>query len=182
MLSDWKGEFGDEYTERNSPDPRVRFRVFKKILPESVDSILEVGCNKGINLYALRALLPFSPIAGVEVNKKVLSEGVPPFLVTDSSSYLLNKSTDLVFTCGVLIHVPTEDLEETMREIIRVSKRYVLAIEYYAPEETEVVYRGKVDMLWKRDYGKAYKYLGLKLLKTGEVPEIDNSTYWLFQK
>jgi hypothetical protein len=50
---------------------------------------------------------------------------------------------DLVFTMGVLIHQPDESLGRVMSEVVRCSARLVLCAEYYAPEPTEVPYRGE---------------------------------------
>ena len=179
MKSDWQGKFGDNYTVRNTPDVGLRYRIFDSILQDiCLGSITEFGCNKGVNMFALNARYPEAYICGVEVNKEVLKAGVPPFAVSNK----LGWNTDLVFTCGVLIHIPPKDLKRTMKNIIKHSKKFVLAIEYFSEDEKEVVYRGKKNMLWKRDFGKLYQDLGLKLISTGEVPEIDNSTYWLFRK
>jgi pseudaminic acid biosynthesis-associated methylase len=179
-MNEWEGKFGNDYTERNTPDVGVRYRVFKKILDGlGLFSIVEFGCNKGVNMFALQVLHPEADIQGLEINKKILKQGVQPFqLIKELPKY----PVDLVFTCGVLIHVPPEDLIDTMEDIIGASNEYVLAIEYYAPKETEIIYRGKKNMLWKRDYGKLYKILGLKLVKSGNCPEIDHSKYWLFKK
>lgn len=182
-MNEWEGKFGDDYTKRNTPDVGVRYKVFGSILwGMNPYSIVEIGCNKGVNLFALKIIYPKSEICGVEINKKILDAGIPPFFITKSIKSFRDKTVDLVFTCGVLIHIPSKDLKRMMEEIINASYKYVLAIEYYAPKETEVIYRGLRNMLWKRDYGKLYKDLGLKLISTGEVPEIDNSTYWLFKK
>ena len=37
---------------------------------------------------------------------------------------------DLVLTCGLLIHIPPDQIRQVIEELVRVSKRYVLAIEY----------------------------------------------------
>lgn len=89
---------------------------------------------------------------------------------------------DLVFTCGVLIHIPPDDLKQVMQGLIDSSVGYVLAIEYEAKEETEVEYRGHKGKLWKRDYGKLYQELGLELVEKGFLLEFDNCTYWLMRK
>lgn len=181
MKEDWQGQFGDEYTERNTPDVSVRYTFFNKVLRIlPVWDITEVGCNKGVNLFALRALFPQAKLYGTEVNAKILKKGVGPFPVFEHLKDV--PQTNLVFTCGVLIHVPSKELKEMMENIIKASSRYILAVEYFAPEETEVEYRGKKDMLWKRNYGKLYQDLGLTLLEEGDVPEIDNCHYWLLKK
>jgi hypothetical protein len=89
---------------------------------------------------------------------------------------------ELVFTAGVLIHVPPAGLDAFMRAIVAASSQYVLAIEYAADVETEIEYRGQMGMLWKRPFGKLYQDLGLTLIETGEAVGFDRCDYWLFQK
>ncbi|MEO8843754.1 MAG: methyltransferase domain-containing protein [Kofleriaceae bacterium] len=74
---------------------------------------------------------------------------------------------DLAFTSGVLIHIAPADLAKAMAEIYRVSRRYIVAIEYDAPIEQEIQYRGNGDSLWKRDHGGLWQaaYPSLKLLR-----------------
>jgi hypothetical protein len=85
-------------------------------------------------------------------------------------------------TSGVLIHVAPDALEVTMRAIIDVSARYVLAIEYDSDEEEEVDYRGHKGKLWKRPFGRLYQALGLRLLSYGEAGGFEKCTYWLLDK
>lgn len=94
---------------------------------------------------------------------------------------------DLVFTSGVLVHVPLESLPLVMSEIYRVSRRYILAIEYFAEEETIIDYRGYDDLLWKRDTLNHYRqqFSDLTLLRSGSVgPEasFDSAPWWLLEK
>ena len=54
----WKGKFGDFYTKRNSKKSQLLSNInfFKNILKnqKSIRSILELGCNRGLNLKALK--------------------------------------------------------------------------------------------------------------------------------
>lgn len=184
MIKAWKGDFGQEYTKRNQYNWKKRIPLYKKILKGlPITKVLEVGSNCGLNLLALENLgyLTF----GIEPNnyarKMAKDAGLLVFPGTAVAIPFPNESKDLVFTCGVLIHVPPKELEASMKEMIRVSKKYILAIEYEAPKETMVVYRGKRDMLWKRPYGKMYKKLGLKLVGEGKT-DIDRCHYWLLVK
>ena len=94
---------------------------------------------------------------------------------------------DLVFTIGVLIHVPPESLEASLRELHRVSRRYLLAAEYFAAEEVAIPYRGRDDLLWKRDFLGAYRALfpKLELVRGGywdREDGFDRSHWWLLEK
>lgn len=189
----WAGKFGDDYTERNRVNwkERVPFweRIMTKIMqPGTLCTVLEVGCNAGWNLRALQELpLPIMEY-GIDVNRHALNEARAAGLrVIHSSAMTAGRQYpghfDLVFTAGVLIHVPPEDLVPTMKSIAAASSRHVLAIEYEAPEETEILYQGAGDRLWKRPYGDLYESIGMELEATGDAgPGFDNCTYWLMRQ
>ena len=69
-----------------------------------------------------------------------------------------------------------------MKKIISKSTDYILAIEYYAKEETEIEYRGQQGLLWKRPYGNLYQDMGLTLVTSGLADGFDNCKFWLLQK
>ena len=58
----WQGEFGTEYIYRNKSGQLLAANTsfFSKVLKRTgkLASVLELGCNVGMNLRALRGLLP----------------------------------------------------------------------------------------------------------------------------
>jgi pseudaminic acid biosynthesis-associated methylase len=195
QLDDWRGEFGVAYTDRNPLDWRTRLPAFTDMCRGlDIASVLEVGCNRGHNLRTFIELLgPGARVEGVEPNpyaRGLASQVHPQAEVTDGDIYALpfpDRTFDLVFTAGVLIHVPPDRLARALSELDRVSRRYVLCVEYYAPEETEVVYQDRVGMLWKRDFEAEFaKHLPeLALVRSGYVGEeagFDHSHWWMFER
>ena len=94
---------------------------------------------------------------------------------------------DLVFTAGVLIHVALPDLPRALDEIHRAARRWVLAIEYFADTETSIPYRGRDDLLWKRDFRDHYRRRFADLALVGEgyldaASGFDRCHWWLFEK
>ncbi len=164
-IQSWQGALGSSYTERNVVDPQLRLPAFRKMTEglDGLNRILEVGCNRGHNLLALRAVLgESSELLGVEPNLAALkiARQSPEFAVVRGDSrdlFFRSGAFDLVFTAGVLIHIPPSALTSSMTEIARVSGRYVLAIEYFADQETEISYRGEQGLLWKRNYLSLYQ-------------------------
>jgi pseudaminic acid biosynthesis-associated methylase len=190
----WSGEFGDDYVGRNLEAAKVREPFWNTILDEiKVAKVLEVGCNVGANLTWIAQRIPSDGVYGVDINRKALAHlrtVVPNVNALYSPARHLpfrDGFFDLAFTMGVLIHQPPETLPLVMSEIVRCSRRYVLCGEYFAPEPTEVAYRGQTGALFKRDYGMYYQDLfpELRLLKTGFLGKDqgwDDVTYWLFEK
>jgi pseudaminic acid biosynthesis-associated methylase len=191
----WEGDFGTEYTDRNVIDWHVRLPAFRQMLEGlEIQRVLEVGCNRGHNLLALANLLgDAGEIVGIEPNRHALGEAraacSPAAALYGHAMDIPFKNGvfDLVFTAGVLIHIPLSDLPVAMQEICRVSRRYVLAIEYYAQEETVIPYRGRTDLLWKRDFLQHYRQQcpRLSLIRSGYWgPDVgfDRTHWWVMEK
>jgi pseudaminic acid biosynthesis-associated methylase len=192
QIAVWKSEFGDAYTERNVIEPISRGCAFREMLMGlKLRSVLEVGCNRGHNLTLIQDLSPGVTVFGIEPNDHARNiakrNGLRVHDCTTEYLSLPDDAFDLVFTAGVLIHVPLESLRAAQREIARVSRRYVLAIEYFAEKETPIPYRGHNNLLWKRDFLAHYlaNVPKLTLLRTGDWGEdsgFDRSRWWLLEK
>lgn len=189
----WKGKFGNEYTERQPDNVKARREVWRELLPHGLGSILEVGCNVGHNLQAI-GFLNTAKLYGVDPNKIALQRTANKALVISTALASADRlpfatgSMDLVFTCGVLIHVPPDKLEQSLREIHRVSKRWIICGEYFSPHEEEIPYRGQSGLLWRRDYGSLYldMFEDLKCVKTlfawRRSTGLDNLLFHVFEK
>jgi spore coat polysaccharide biosynthesis protein SpsF len=198
----WKGEFGDRYTERNSFDPanmQGRIRLWSDILrcfdgaPPA--SLAEVGSNIGLNLAALARLTSAERFA-IEPNDRarqilLANQVVEPdhaLAGLAQSIPLADGAVDLSFTSGVLIHVPPADLAAACTEIHRISRRYIVCIEYFADRPEEVRYHEQQGLLFKRDFGSFWldQFPSLVLRGYGfawrRVTGLDNVTWWAFEK
>lgn len=196
QLREWTGQFGLDYTERNSFSPaqvdelwvknygvsRTEMnRRFLSDLPRDA-RILEVGCNLG-NQLALLQDLGFTNLYGVEVQEHALEAArarTRNLQLTLASAFDLpyeDEYFDLVFTAGVLIHISPEDLSVALDEIYRCTRTYVMGSEYYASNATEVKYRDHNALLWKMDYAQQYltRFPGLELIREERLPYLENS-------
>ncbi len=194
QLAIWQGEFGRAYTERNVLDRRTREPAFREMFAGlALERVLEVGCNRGHNLATLADGLRIPGVFGIEPGEHALElarNASPRAFVLPGRAEALpfrDQWFDLVFTCGVLIHVPPAGLDAALAEIVRCSRRYVLAVEYFAPEETRIDYRGHSELLWKRDYAAEYcrRHSELRVLRKGYLDSadgFDHSTWWLFER
>ena len=185
----WAGGFGQAYTARNRVDWQKRVPFWNAIMTATgAETVLEVGCNAGWNLRAIREAAPAVTVAGIDVNPVAIAEAQADGLnaaLLPATSLSLSGEFDLALTAGVLIHIPPQDLGDVMDRIIQASRRYVLAVEYAADTETEVLYRGHSAALWKRPFGAMYEAKGLKMIDQGFVSKadgFDDCTYWLLEK
>lgn len=191
QLDVWRGEFGQHYTDRNVVDPGQVVPVFQKILEGLPPRrILEVGCNRGHNLAALRTVAgPQAEVVGIEPNPYALQlaqqrEHVRALAGDVFHLPFPDGAFELVFTAGVLIHIALANLPAALDEIYRCSRRYILAIEYFAEEETPINYRGHTALLWKRNFLKHYqdRFPDLAVVRQGYEESWDRSHWWLLEK
>ena len=156
----WAGSFGDEYVERSQGADHIASRtaMWARILRRchSLESVTELGANVGLNLRAIRRLLPKAQLTGVEINAKAAEilrgEGSIEVLEASFLEQVPSVPADLAIVCTVLIHINPERLPEAYEQLAGSSKRYVVISEYYNPSPTEIAYRGHSERLFKRDF------------------------------
>jgi len=182
----WEGAFGNEYTVRNfNLKPRDDF--WKMLNKYPIGNCLEIGCNWGRNLLDIETVTEIECV-GVDVNDFSLTEGRARGLNVmhgngEELSYP-DKVFDLVFTVGVLIHQRTPELIRVMKEMTRVSRRYVLFAEYLGDDE-EIPYHGERQVLFKRRFSDIYEALfpAAELVDCGKLLKedgFDNVNYWMY--
>lgn len=191
----WKGEFGNDYVQRNNSAGGGRGPFWRDHLSRFPASrILEVGCNVGANLRHLADLVPARDVWGVDINETSLAQ-LHAELPAVNGGWAAARDLpfrdgwfDLVFTVAVLIHQPEDMLETVVSEMARCSRRYIACIEYTAPDVVEVGYRGTRSAFFKRPYGEVITAAlpDLHLLHVGEVTKgqgfDDGLGYFVFEK
>jgi spore coat polysaccharide biosynthesis protein SpsF len=190
-----------EYIERNNSESLLASNIalFSQIISRTnhrVETVFEIGTNIGLNLDAIKTLLPSVLLSGIEISKEAYKE----ISKKEYGSNILNESIlnlsrglgeyDLVFTKGVLIHLNPEYLMDVYEKIYNLSKKYILFVEYYNPSPVSIRYRDKEGMLYKRDFSREFLDLHpkCKLLDYGFVYRYDNNypqddlTWFLMEK
>lgn len=180
----WAGEFGDQYIIRNDNMKILagNLSLFSHILKNTRDisSVIEFGSNIGLNLRAIKSLLPAIDISAVEINSKAASE-----LKKLEGIKIYNKSIleftpdyerDFVLIKGVLIHINPDMLPQVYQLLYETSKRYICIAEYYNPVPVSMSYRGHREKLFKRDFAGELldRYANVKLINYGFTYRRDN--------
>lgn len=205
-LNLWVSEFGDDYVDRNQLTPEniaARANLWQMVMmticqpnigPISVpESFLEVGAGLGGNLAAINMMYSQHgrnppTLYALEPNKKAREHlaFIENLTIKDGLHHVVAGEVDLVFTSGVLIHVHPDDQLKLMKEIYRVSKKWIVCIEYFSPELREMTYHEE-KALWTRDYGSLWldnfkvHCLGYSF-NWKRMSGLDNVTCWVFQK
>lgn len=183
----WSSQFGQDYTERNNVSvDEINLRYLKNIgatlseiyldLLRGIDlkNILEVGCNKGLQLSILEDL-GYKSLYGIDIQDyavqkaKDFTKGKPIYIIKGEANDIPFQPQffDLVMTSGLLIHIEPEDYQDVIGEIYRVSNKFIFGNEYYSEECTEMDYRREKGMLWSNNFVNVYKkyYPELHLVK-----------------
>lgn len=195
----WAGEFGDEYADRNSGQHLVASNIamfgdILKLTQTKINSVLEFGANIGLNLIAIRHLLPNVAMSAVEINPKAVGKlrQLDKVTVYETSilDFMPNESQDLVFTKGVLIHINPDELYVVYDLLYHTAKDYICIAEYYNPTPVSISYRGHSQRLFKRDFAgelmERFPDLGLVgysfvYRRDSHFPQ-DDITWFLFKK
>jgi len=195
----WAGRFGNEYSDRNVGEQRLAANIalFAKVFSRAdhVESVLEFGCNIGLNLRAIRSVCPTAKLVGVEINEQaceVAKEINGPLEVHRGSILEYDNSTscDMSISKGLLIHISPDHLKTAYKALFNAANRYIMICEYFNPSPVEVEYRGFSDRLFKRDFAGEMMdlYPDLMLLDYGfcysrdaHFPQ-DNMTWFLLEK
>jgi pseudaminic acid biosynthesis-associated methylase len=206
MKKEWKEKFGFDYTNRCLPsaeDIHNRTFLFKRVLHNIEHlhgpmSVFEVGCNVGQNLMAIKsAMRILDPdqvvnVGACEPNEYARSIAKSQCDVFADEAKDLDPAVhgmyDIVLCAGVLIHVPPDEISEVVDKVTALSRRYIILVEYFAPKERMVKYRGHDNMMWLRDYGSLFLDANpdLKLVDYGFAWKrdtgMDNVTWWVLEK
>ena len=171
-----KDSFWQEYTDRNDMTVDQMEEMYQqkygitrtKMNQEFISpyfyqdsKVLEVGCNVGNQLLILQKM-GFKYLYGIDTESYAveLAKGRTKGInIIQSSAFDIpfkDNYFDYVMTSGLLIHIPPEKINTALDEIYRCSKCYILCFEYYAPNYTQISYRGHEDLLWKADFSSLF--------------------------
>jgi len=194
----WIGEFGTKYSERNIGEQLLASNIafYSRIMARTtnVKSVIEFGANIGLNLIAIKDLLPSVELSAIEINHAAVKEleklkkiKVYPISILD---FKPDFQRDFVFTKGVLIHINPEKLPQVYDLLYQTSKRYICIAEYYNPSPVTIEYRGHTNKLFKRDFAGEImnQFSDVTLTDYGFVYHRDNTypqddiTWFLFEK
>ena len=156
----WQGQFGSEYTERNSDETKTAdtlqtLAVEIKSIQRPIATVLELGANRGLNIVALKQLLPMAQFTAVEINEdaaEILKQTGATVHTQSLLDFKAQEAYELVLVRGVLIHLNPSMLNLAYKVIAESSRQYVLISEYYNPVPVAIEYRGEKDRLFKRDF------------------------------
>lgn len=133
----YDGEGWIEGYWRSRDDPHRSFLV-ERICKFSPNSVLEIGCACGPNLYHIAKKFPDAEVRGIDINPMAVQKGNEWFkeegifnveLEVGKAQELRqfgDKSFDVVFTDTVLIYVSPDEIKHVVKEMLRIGRVIVL--------------------------------------------------------
>lgn len=132
--------------------------------PLDARAFLEIGCGAGRNLLWLSRTIEGAELHGLDINPQAIAKADE--LVADAdvevrSLYDLGGfgtgSIEVVYSIGVLEHVPHEMVGGVVREMHRIASKAVVHFELHGPSHDFDFHR------YPRDYAQLYRTLGVEV-------------------
>ena len=135
--------YWDQYAENADSSYNEEMAKFIRDLAVSLRSqnVLEVGCSSGNDLKLFSEDFDVSGIDPSESAIRRAAQNLPHFKFKVGSITELpfeDSAFDFVFTRNVLNHVDSSDVEKSLNEMFRVSRKYVLNVEFFSENENQV--------------------------------------------
>jgi ubiquinone/menaquinone biosynthesis C-methylase UbiE len=132
-------------------------------------SVLEVGCSAGNDLRLFPKDFDVNGVDQSEFAIKTASQNLPFFKFRIASALSLpydNAAVDLVFTRNLLNYVENSDVEKIIKELFRVSKKYILNVELSSDKEQQIE---NAVPAWGRDMQKYWMNFNVKIISNVEM-------------
>lgn len=154
---DWNKEYSSTW---NHPHRQMIIDVLRSI---SFQSVLELGCASGPNLYRISKDFPGVKIGGIDINtdaietaRSLMPQGV--FQVDSVENvFFSDKSVDVVLCDAALIYVGPIRIHKVMNELRRIARNDIILVEFHSGNIFE-----RLGIWWASGY---FSYNYKKLLK-----------------
>jgi len=158
--------------------PHRQFLIGRISRYSPFESILEVGCASGPNLYLLAKQFPDIKLYGTDINKRAIKLGRRWFAAkginctfsvhkAEDLRSFHDKSIDILFTDAVLVCIGPDKIEYVLKEFIRVTKKMLIFNEWHS-ESPVSIYNDH----WIHNYKNLLKkFMSEDKIKFTKIPE-----------
>lgn len=171
----YNDELWRKYTNDNENVDQNRISKFIYYVSVSLGAkkICEAGCNVGNNLTEF----PLdSEIFGFDMNESALEKTIKKYPSFQFSKENIRKTKfsndmfDLVFTRGVLIHIPPDEIKNAIDELFRISKKWIFNLEYFGEDGKMIKWKRGDDLLWYRNMKKLWDKYPVEIISDVDIP------------
>ncbi|MGB9743307.1 MAG: class I SAM-dependent methyltransferase [Minisyncoccales bacterium] len=151
--------FGEVENSLGHPHRKL---LIEKILKYNPESILEIGCGWGPNLFLLAKKLPKAKIEGIDINGKAVETGKEVFQKNNIENIRLfvgkadnldsfkDKSFDIVFSDATLMYIGPDKIKRTIKQIFENCQKAIILIEWHISGKQDI-YDAHIGV-WKKNY------------------------------
>lgn len=177
---DYNSKLWDEYTDDNVDQTQDELSKFIYHISTALGAkkICEAGCNVGNNLSGFPKGFD---VHGIDMNKYALERVKKRYPSFKFQYENITKTSypdsffDLVFTRGVLIHIPKKEIDDVLRELLRISKKWVFNLEYFGDDGEMIKWKRGDDLLWYRNMKQLWGKFNVDIISDTDIPlEIDS--------
>lgn len=152
---------------------------------EPFESVLEIGCNAGINIARMREKFTYlkdNNLAGSDANKDAIrfaKTKLPAVNWSVESATAIpfqDNQYDVILADAVLMYVGPKEINAAMSEIGRVAKKAVVICDWWDGQSKLGVLK---DYHWARNYSVLLSRLGFKVEKIKITKEFWPSDNWV---
>lgn len=166
--------FWNKYAEEFQSNYNEEMAKFIRDLALSLraSSVLEIGCSAGNDLKLFSGNFGVEGIDQSEVAIDLAKKNLPSFrfkVALPTSIPYDDSSIDFVFTRNLLNYVENGNVEKILEEMYRVSKKYILNIERFSPEEQ--VFDDEPISVWGRNMQKRWMNFKVKIISNVDMHE-----------
>jgi SAM-dependent methyltransferase len=169
-------EIWNKYTDDNKESKQQELTKFIYHITTALGAkkICEVGCNIGNNLFGFPKDFQ---VYGIDRNEYALEKAKvnhPSFKFEKMTINEINfpdSFFDLVFTRGVLIHIPSNELDECLKQILRVSKKWIFHLEYFGNDGEMIKWSRGDNLLWYRNMKKRWSKYNVEVISETDISE-----------
>jgi len=172
-------ELWDKYTDDNANEqyPEISSFIYNVCIALGAKNVLEAGSNVGNDLISFPKNFD---VHGVDRNAHALEiakKRHPNFTFKNESLSKISypdSHFDLVFTRDVLVHVPKDEIKQSITELHRISKKWIMHMEYYGKDGQMIEWKRGQDRLWYRNMKELWSDFNVQIISDDEIPvELD---------
>lgn len=135
---DWDSAYGSNPEATEHPHRKLIVDIVRRT---GVQSLMEVGCGAGVNLIRLKRDIPSLQVGGCDISEaailkaqELLPQSKPILDVRDATElFFSDKSVDMALADATLIYLDGRNIRKALKEIRRVTRRYVMFVELHEP-------------------------------------------------
>lgn len=117
-----------------------RYELVKRLKGYQFNNLIDLGCNTGPNLKALKEAGIIGELSGIDINEEAIAYGKKQFEQSGYDIHLearslydidITKKFDVVIATAVLQHIPPDAINQVLNSIFKIVKKRMILIDLH---------------------------------------------------